>query len=81
MYNVQEEEESSSPVAEATVEHGENPVEEADAEKTKSQDPLDKSADAVENEDDKKRGPLRNQFNFSERAAQTVNNPYRVRLD
>jgi dynein intermediate chain 1 len=26
------------------------------------------------------KAPLRNQFNFSERAAQTVNNPYRVRV-
>ncbi|KAJ3195232.1 cytoplasmic dynein with WD40 domain [Irineochytrium annulatum] len=28
-------------------------------------------------EDKKPKGPLRNQFNFSERAAQTLNNPYR----
>ncbi|KAI8622491.1 WD40-repeat-containing domain protein [Chytriomyces sp. MP71] len=32
------------------------------------------------NEDEKKpKGPLRNQFNFSERASQTINNPYRER--
>ncbi|KAJ3136190.1 cytoplasmic dynein with WD40 domain [Physocladia obscura] len=31
-------------------------------------------------EDEKKqKGPLRNQFNFSERASQTINNPYRER--
>ncbi|KAJ3334350.1 cytoplasmic dynein with WD40 domain [Blyttiomyces sp. JEL0837] len=30
-------------------------------------------------EEEKKKGPLRNQFNFSERAAQTINNPYRER--
>lgn len=34
---------------------------------------------AEENEEEKKgKAPLRNQFNFSERAAQTVNNPFRV---
>jgi hypothetical protein len=30
-------------------------------------------------EEQRARQPLRNQFNYSERAAQTVNNPYRVR--
>jgi dynein intermediate chain 1 len=35
--------------------------------------------DGGEGDEKKQRGPLRNQFNFSERAAQTVNNPYRVR--
>ncbi|KAJ3078665.1 cytoplasmic dynein with WD40 domain [Rhizoclosmatium sp. JEL0117] len=30
-------------------------------------------------EEKKQKGPLRNQFNFSERAAQTINNPYRER--
>lgn len=35
--------------------------------------------DEASEEDKKPKGPLRNQFNFSERAAQTVNNPYRVR--
>ena len=29
-------------------------------------------------EDNRAKQPLRNQFNYSERAAQTVNNPYRV---
>ncbi|KAJ3214547.1 cytoplasmic dynein with WD40 domain [Dinochytrium kinnereticum] len=34
----------------------------------------------AEQEDDKRpKGPLRNQFNFSERAAQSTNNPYRER--
>jgi len=37
------------------------------------------AAPAEDGEEDKKaKAPLRNQFNFSERAAQTVNNPYRV---
>lgn len=31
-------------------------------------------------EDTRAKQPLRNQFNYSERAAQTVNNPYRVSL-
>ncbi|KAI9105693.1 WD40-repeat-containing domain protein [Phlyctochytrium arcticum] len=37
------------------------------------------TADADESTDKKARGPLRNQFNFSERASQTINNPYRER--
>ncbi|KAI8819980.1 WD40-repeat-containing domain protein [Fimicolochytrium jonesii] len=36
-------------------------------------------AKAKEEDDKKPKGPLRNQFNFSERAAQTINNPYRDR--
>ncbi|KAH6586463.1 hypothetical protein BASA50_000418 [Batrachochytrium salamandrivorans] len=37
------------------------------------------SMDAGEDEDRKNKTPLRNQFNYSERAAQTVNNPFRER--
>ncbi|KAJ3054495.1 cytoplasmic dynein with WD40 domain [Rhizophlyctis rosea] len=37
------------------------------------------AADVVVEEGRKPKGPLRNQFNFSERASQTVNNPYRER--
>jgi hypothetical protein len=38
-------------------------------------------AGGEENEEERKNKlPLRNQFNFSERAAQTVNNPFRVRF-
>ncbi|TPX72189.1 hypothetical protein SpCBS45565_g00420 [Spizellomyces sp. 'palustris'] len=38
------------------------------------------SADGEKAEEEKKsKGPLRNQFNFSERASQTINNPYRER--
>ncbi|KAI8835650.1 WD40-repeat-containing domain protein [Chytriomyces cf. hyalinus JEL632] len=36
-------------------------------------------ADDLADEDKKPKGPLRNQFNFSERASQTINNPYRER--
>lgn len=34
---------------------------------------------AILEEEKKSKGPLRNQFNFSERASQTINNPYRER--
>ena len=36
------------------------------------------AADVAAEEEKKRKGPLRNQFNFSERASQTVNDPYRV---
>ncbi|KAJ3023508.1 cytoplasmic dynein with WD40 domain [Thoreauomyces humboldtii] len=35
---------------------------------------------AKEEEEKKPKGPLRNQFNFSERASQTTNNPFRVQF-
>nr|KAJ3423062.1 cytoplasmic dynein with WD40 domain [Polyrhizophydium stewartii] len=62
-------------------EGGENKIEVAVDSAPKAVSSSTQQAEADGGEDEKKtsRGPLRNQFNFSERAAQTVNNPYRER--
>ncbi|KAJ3237051.1 cytoplasmic dynein with WD40 domain [Chytriomyces hyalinus] len=58
---------------------GEEPISDANDPTKVTSTSTGTGTEELADEDKKPKGPLRNQFNFSERASQTINNPYRER--
>ncbi|KAJ3386462.1 cytoplasmic dynein with WD40 domain [Entophlyctis sp. JEL0112] len=79
VYKVEEVAAEAPPAAETSTETEATGAAETGGESNEDASTAAAAAVAALEEEKKPKGPLRNQFNFSERAAQTINNPFRER--